>query len=236
MINMYIYKITFESGKTYVGERTYKCNYGEEAITDTYMSSSHYKFKHPEDLVIKKEILIEHIKDRETMDFLETYCIMSDKAYMGNLNVNGNWGGWINKWGDFLTDEEKVLWKKHLSEAYHRLTPEQKKQREIKRIESWRKSFNHETYSNVQKRLNANPDYRKKHSVTKNMTDEQFREYQDKMRCCATKLKEVICIETNETFISTRLAAQQLKIGRNKLMRALSNGVFELNGLHYRYN
>ena len=77
MINFYIYKLTFLSGKTYVGERMYKCYNGIDASTDDYMGSSNYAEKHTiDDPIIKKEILIEQLKDKKTMDILETICIL----------------------------------------------------------------------------------------------------------------------------------------------------------------
>lgn len=94
--NRYIYKLTLESGKTYVGQRTYKSN--ESAITDNYRGSSTYMKEHKEDKIIKREILIENIKDQETLNFLETWCILSEKAYNHENNINGTLGGFIYRY------------------------------------------------------------------------------------------------------------------------------------------
>lgn len=94
--NRYIYKLTLESGKTYIGQRTYKSN--ESAITDNYRGSSVYMKEHKEDKIVKREILIENIKDQETLNFLETWCILSEKAYNRENNVNGTLGGFIYRY------------------------------------------------------------------------------------------------------------------------------------------
>lgn len=88
-----IYKITFEDGKTYVGQHRYNKN----DSNDEYVTSSvYYKSGHK---VAKKEILIE-CKDEITMDIMETICILEDKAENGKNNVNGNLGGMMNvEWG-----------------------------------------------------------------------------------------------------------------------------------------
>lgn len=88
-----IYKITFEDGKTYVGQHRYNKN----DTNDKYVTSSvYYENGHK---VAKKEILIE-CKDEITMDIMETICILEDKAENGSNNVNGNLGGMMNvEWG-----------------------------------------------------------------------------------------------------------------------------------------
>lgn len=94
-MNRYIYKLTFESGKTYVGQRTYKF---ENISEDTYLGSSGYHKRHPEDKIINKEILIDNIKDRETLNLLETIAIMDEKSEQGDNCVNFNYGGFILKY------------------------------------------------------------------------------------------------------------------------------------------
>ena len=88
-----IYKVTFEDGKTYVGQHKHNKNDpNDEYIT----SSTYYKEGHK---VTKKEILLE-CKDEITMDIMETICILGDKAENGDNNVNGNLGGMMNvEWG-----------------------------------------------------------------------------------------------------------------------------------------
>lgn len=83
----YIYKLYFKSGKTYIGSHI------EKKENDGYItSSSYYKNYSSEDPLINREILLE-VKDAETMDIMETICIMQDKAN-NPRNVNGNYGNW----------------------------------------------------------------------------------------------------------------------------------------------
>ena len=84
-----IYKITFEDGKTYVGQHKHNKN---DPNDDYITSSTYYKEGHK---VTKKEILLD-CKDEITMDIMETICILGDKAENGNNNVNGNLGGMMN--------------------------------------------------------------------------------------------------------------------------------------------
>lgn len=82
----YIYKLTFKSGSTYIGQHI------EKKENDGYISSSVYMQRHPEDPVINREILL-YVKDKETLDIMETLCIRGDKAE-NPKNVNGTYGNW----------------------------------------------------------------------------------------------------------------------------------------------
>lgn len=82
----YIYKLTFESGATYIGQHT------EKVENDGYVSSSVYVQRHPEDKLVNREILID-VKDKETLDIMETLCIRADKC-QNPKNVNGTLGNW----------------------------------------------------------------------------------------------------------------------------------------------
>ena len=82
----YIYKLTFKSGATYVGQHI------EKVENDGYVSSSVYMQRHPEDELVNREILIE-VKDKETLDIMETLCIRADKCE-NTKNVNGTMGNW----------------------------------------------------------------------------------------------------------------------------------------------
>lgn len=86
----YIYRITFQSGKTYIGQRTYK---GENVYDDSYMGSSRYKKNNPDDKVVKKEIIISGNFDNFTLNLLETDSIIFEKMQRGNNCVNGTYGG-----------------------------------------------------------------------------------------------------------------------------------------------
>lgn len=86
----YVYKLTFESGKTYVGLHI------QRKLNDNYITSSSYYKNHPEDAIIKREILV-YCNDKESLSFMETWCILSDKAYNGRNNVNYNLGAFIHR-------------------------------------------------------------------------------------------------------------------------------------------
>lgn len=115
----YVYKLTFKSGKTYIG-----CH-KQIKERDTYITSSSYYLKHHiEDPLIKREILIE-VENQHQMDFLETWCILSDKAYNKD-NVNYNLGNFFHKFSTaYHTEEEKqaAIEKRRLT--WSRKTPEE---------------------------------------------------------------------------------------------------------------
>lgn len=86
----YIYRLTFQSGKTYIGQRTYK---GDDIDKDYYMGSSNYKKNNPDDVIIKKEIIISGDFDNFTLNLLETDSIIFEKIQRGTNCVNGTYGG-----------------------------------------------------------------------------------------------------------------------------------------------
>lgn len=135
----YIYKLTFKSGATYIGSHI------EHSENDGYVTSSSYYKKNLEiDPLVKREELVQ-LQDRETMNIMETICILSDKANSEN-NVNYNLGAW--KFGIILSKEQlnaiadknrsNPNWRKNLSKALKgkQLTDEHKKALS----ESWHKS------------------------------------------------------------------------------------------------
>lgn len=83
----YIYKVTFESGATYVGQHK------QIKLNDKYVTSSSYHKKHPDDAIINREIII-YTDSQDKANFLETFLILTDKAYSPN-NVNYTLGGLI---------------------------------------------------------------------------------------------------------------------------------------------
>lgn len=114
----YIYKLTFKSGATYIGSHI------EHSENDGYVTSSSYYKKNLEtDPLIKREELVQ-LQDRETMNIMETICILSDKANSEN-NVNYNLGAW--KFGIILSKEQldaivdknrnNPNWRKNLSKS-----------------------------------------------------------------------------------------------------------------------
>lgn len=89
MERFYIYKLVFESGATYVGQHT------QRTLNDNYITSSSYFRRHPEDKLLKREILLDNLPDRERVNIMETICICADKAE-NPKNVNYNLGGWLS--------------------------------------------------------------------------------------------------------------------------------------------
>lgn len=128
MENRYIYRLILSSGKTYIGQRLYKCKYGINADTDTYMGSSLYIKNHKEDSIIKKEILIENIKDAYTLNLLETICIMHEFAYNKENCINGNYGAYYYNYAapNHIVSEST---KKLMSESAKKSWTKERKQR-----------------------------------------------------------------------------------------------------------
>lgn len=107
----YIYRLTFESGATYIGQHT------EKVENDGYVSSSAYMQHHPEDKIVNREVLIE-VKDKETLDIIETLCIRADKC-SNPQNVNRNFGNWHYAYcftGQKHSDETK----KRIGESHYK--------------------------------------------------------------------------------------------------------------------
>lgn len=88
MERLYLYKLTFESGATYIGQHIQRKEY------DNYISSSSY-FKNSGDKLVSREIIIDNVKDRKTLDILETIAIIEDKQ-ISPKNVNGNLGNYCH--------------------------------------------------------------------------------------------------------------------------------------------
>lgn len=88
MEKLYIYKLTFRNGCTYIGKHHQKRDF------DQYITSSSYYKKH-KDLLEKREIILE-VNDIDTLDIMETICILGDTAE-NTLNVNYNYGAWLSK-------------------------------------------------------------------------------------------------------------------------------------------
>ena len=109
----YIYKITFMSGSTYIGEHLER----KEKEKDKYITSSSYYNKNKNiDPIVKKEILIE-LKDEQTMHIMETLCIIHDKCE-NLLNKNMTLGSWVYKYCSyrekFVTEETRLKLSKAL--------------------------------------------------------------------------------------------------------------------------
>lgn len=117
----YVYKLTFKSGKTYIG------SHKQIKEQDNYVtSSSYYSRHHNEDPLIKREILIK-VESQYQMDFLETWCILSDKAYNKD-NVNYNLGNFFHRFSTaYHTEEEKQAAIKKRKLTMSRKSPEELK-------------------------------------------------------------------------------------------------------------
>ena len=87
-VNRYIYKLYFKNGCTYVGK------HAELKRNDGYITSSSYYKKH-KDLCERREILIDNLPDIDTLDIMESLCIMADICE-NPLNVNYNRGAWLD--------------------------------------------------------------------------------------------------------------------------------------------
>jgi hypothetical protein len=134
----YIYKLTFLSGRTYIGQHT------ERKANDKYVTSSAYYKRNPSDSVVSREILLE-VKDKETLNIMETICIMADKRD-NDLNVNGTLGGLIMRY--HYTGPRTDEWKQNISKSRKgsRLSTEHKRKiSESKRGKpSWNKGLHPE--------------------------------------------------------------------------------------------
>lgn len=149
----YIYKLTFQSGKTYIGQRTYK---GDSVENDKYLGSSTYSKRNPTDKILTKEIIIEGIKDKYTLNLLETICIMHEFAYQGKNCVNGTFGGYCFRYNaeghvcsenvrKKMSESAKKSWtkerRKNASESgnYKRVISEEQKRRHNEAIRGTKK-------------------------------------------------------------------------------------------------
>lgn len=109
----YIYKLTFASGATYIGQHTQK----EEK--DGYITSSKYFRKNiKKDPLVKREILL-YVKDKETLDIMETLCIRADMCD-NEKNVNGNYGNWDYRF-NFKRQHHNEEFKQKTSEQFKEL-------------------------------------------------------------------------------------------------------------------
>lgn len=118
MSNFYIYKLRFLNGETYIGSHV------QHKAADSYVTSSSFYFEHKDEL-ISREVVLE-VKDRFTMNLMETICIMQDKRD-NPKNVNGNLGNYFHRFpndgssrrGKHASDETR----KKLSESHKGKTP-----------------------------------------------------------------------------------------------------------------
>lgn len=167
----YIYKLYFKSGKTYIGQHT------QRREKDRYVtSSSYYKNHKEEDPLEKREILLE-VKDLETLNIMETVCIMQDKAENGKQNVNGNLGGYVSwKIIEWTPERKKKLSEKVKGRKLSEKT--RKKLSEIAKNRPSRKGTYHHSEEFKRKLSLSRKEYFKTHEGTNkgkklNLSDEQ---------------------------------------------------------------
>lgn len=145
----FIYKITLESGKTYIGQHTQKSQ------KDNYISSSTYIHRHPEDKIIKRENILQ-LKDKEELNIFETICILQDIAENGKNNVNGTLGGWCLKYNYEMTEAIRQKIREKLT-GTHR--PENVKQKISKSNRGKPKSESHRKH--ISESLIGKPSWNK---------------------------------------------------------------------------
>ena len=134
----YIYKITFQSGRTYVGQHT------ERKANDKYVTSSTYYKRNPNDLITNREVLLE-VSDKETLNIMETICIMADKRD-NDLNVNGTLGGMVLKYCYTWPRTKEYCEKLSRSKKGWKMSDEQKKKlsEALKGRQAWNKGLHPE--------------------------------------------------------------------------------------------
>lgn len=180
----YVYKLTFKSGKTYIG------SHKQVKEQDNYITSSTYYLRHHnEDPLIKREILIK-VENQYQMDFLETWCILSDKAYNKD-NVNYNLGNFFHRFSTaYHTEEEKQA-----AIEKRKLTMSRKTSQELKAIVEKQKQTmllkSKEELNEIHKKMGIpgkrpkSEDTKRKMSESKknwvsSMTEEQLQNFKQK--------------------------------------------------------
>lgn len=213
----YIYKLTFTSGATYIGSHV------RRKENDSYITSSSYYKKHPEDTLLKKDIIL-NVKDRYTMDLMETICIMEDKV-SNEKNVNYNYGNWLNRlsWG-FRNENELKSLKIKISNSlkkYYKNNPE--KLKEISEASSigmkrycasltdeQKRERNEKTGAAIKKSYWSKSDeYRKQYAKS---ISERAKNNKKLLKICEENnlkaSKKCFCIETKKSFNSLADAAR----------------------------
>ena len=156
MEKFYIYKLTFRNGCTYIGKHHQKKDF------DQYITSSSYYKKH-KDLLEKREIILE-VKDIETLDIMETICILGDSAE-NELNVNYNYGAWLNKSKfdrGYTGASNRMFERKHSDLARMKMKAKWTLERKKKTSEILKKTTLTEEWKQSMIRLNRDPEHIKK--------------------------------------------------------------------------
>jgi hypothetical protein len=123
------------NGCTYVGKH-HQIKENDKYVT----SSSYYHNKGGEDILYKREILLDNLPDEKTCEIMETICILRDRAENIN-NVNYNKGGWVsNHFDRGFSGKENGMYGIKMTdimgeEAYKDLVRKQKETRRKKYLE-----------------------------------------------------------------------------------------------------
>ncbi len=242
-----VYKLTFSSGKTYIGyHKQIKEN-------DTYITSSSYYKNNPNDIIISREILIETF-DEFAASFLETWCILSDKAYNKENNVNKNLGNYYHKFSYvFLTEEQKKIARKRFFDTISKRSEE-----DIKRIKrnisnAQKKRFKDSPVSDDTKKIlsekmkqhfaslpeeKASSFKKKLSEATKQRMDSLSAEEKNSLLRNAheSRKKRVLCVETGIIYDSVKDAKIQLGF-TGGVSRSANDpkGKRTVGGFHWRW-
>ena len=156
MEKFYIYKLTFRNGCTYIGKHHQKSDF------DQYITSSSYYKKH-KDLLEKREIILE-VNDIDTLDIMETICILGDIAE-NKLNVNYNYGAWLNKSKfdrGYTGSANGMFGKKHSDLTRIKMKARWTRERKIKTSERMKEITITDKWKQSIARLNKDPEHTKK--------------------------------------------------------------------------
>ena len=218
----YIYKLYFKSGKTYVGQHT------QRREDDRYVTSSFYYRDHKdEDPLEKREILLE-VKDLETLNIMETVCIMHDKAENGKQNVNGNLGGYVSWKIVEWTPERRKKVIHSLKEFYKTHSNPRKgkhmsKSSKAKMIQTKLNKHYHPTKETIQKANQTRELQRKNHLEEYKNRYEKNKKY----HWFNNGQIDKFLLEKHESWFEGRLKGSKFANKKRSKGRAWNNGEFE---------
>lgn len=242
-----VYKLTFQSGRTYIGFHK------QIKVEDNYVTSSSYYKKNPNDKLISRETLIETLDEFAAM-FLETWCILSDKAYNKNMNVNKNLGCFYHKFSyAYLTPEQKRAAVIKQKETMSKWSDEKRATVSEKRSKAQKKRFKENPMSSEMKsRISAlRKDYfanisdeekqkqskKKSESAKRRMNSMSAEEKNIFLHNAHDSLKKrVLCVETGITYNSVKEAITHLGITGSVAHSANDpRGKATVGGFHWRW-
>lgn len=244
-----VYKLTFSSGKTYIGYHK------QTKENDTYITSSSYYKNNPNDIVISREILIETFDDFAA-SFLETWCILSDKAYNGQNNVNKNLGNYYHRFSyGFLTEEQKKTARERFHNSVSKRSEEDIERIKINMSNGQKKRFKenpmpsemrnkisvgHKKYfANLSDEEKQKQSKKKSKSAKRRMNSLTAEEKETLLRNAHnSRKKKVICVETGAVFDSVKDALNWAGLKYNfEISRSANDtsGKCASGGYHWRW-